>query len=285
MSHNLLITGATGHNGSEIIKRLSAAGIGARAMTRNPSKAPQLEGIEWVEGSFDDKASLVAAMQDVDRVFIVLPVSPNMVEQASNAIAAAQQTGVQQIVKLSGFGASSDSPSEIIRMHGESDELIKNSGLAWTLLQPNSFFQNILGFIATIRDQNSFYLPMKDGSQSLIDVRDIADVAVAVLTGEGHENKTYRLSGPEALNFNEVADILSDVLGRQIQYVDVPPEAARQAMRDMGMSEWTAGALAEILVVFAEGHHNEVTSTVEEVSGHAPRSFRTFVEDHKAMFQ
>ncbi len=285
MSHKILITGATGHNGSEIIQRLSAADIGARAMTRDPSKALQLEGIEWIEGNFDDEASLAAAMQDIDKVFIVLPVSRNIVEWVNNAISAARQAGVKHIVKLSGFGASANSPSEIIRLHGESDELVKNSGLAWTLLQPNSFFQNILGSVDTIREQNSFYLPMKDGRQSMIDVRDIADVAIAVLTGEGHENQTYRLSGPEALNFYHVAEILSDVLGKPVQYVDVPPDAARQAMQDMGMPEWTAAALAEILAVFAEGHHNEVTTTVEVITGHTPRSFRTFAEDHKTMFQ
>ncbi|WP_457668967.1 SDR family oxidoreductase [Thiolapillus sp.] len=285
MSQNILITGATGHNGSEIIDQLSKAGIAARAMTRDPAQAPQLDGIEWVQGSFDDEASLLTAMQDIDRVFIVLPITPHHVEWMNNTIKAAQQAGVKQLVKLSGAGASTDSPSEIIRMHGETDALVKQSGLTWTLLQPNSFYQNILGSIATIKEQNSFYLPMKDASQSMIDVRDIAEVAVAVLTDEGHENQTYRLSGPEALNFYQVAEILSEVLGRQIQYIDVPPEAARQAMLDMGMPQWNATALAEILALFAQGHHNEVTSTVKDITGHAPRSFRTFAEDHRAMFQ
>ncbi len=284
MSPNILITGATGHNGSEILRQLSARGVPARAMTRNPDEAPDLPQVEWVAGGFDDPASLAAAMQGIDKAFIVMPVSPKIDAWVEAFITAARQAGVRHIIKFSGFGARTDSPSEIIRLHGASDERVRSSGLDWTLLQPNSFFQNILGSIATIQAENRFYLPMKDGSQSMIDIRDIAEVAVAVLTQDGHENQTYRLSGPEALNFHQVAQVLSEVLGREIQYVDVPPEAARQSMLEMGMPEWTAGALAEILSVFAEGGYDEVTSTVEDVTGHAPRSFRQFVEDHRALF-
>jgi len=284
MTTKLLITGATGHSGSEITQLLSLQGMNTRALVRDQDKAQKMPHIEWVTGNFDDEDSLVAAMSGIHKAFIVTPVDPRHVEWVKIFISAAKKAGVKHIVKFSGFGASMDSASEIIRMHAESDQLIKDSGLTYTLLQPNSFFQNILMSIPSIQAQSSFYLPMKEGSQSLIDVRDIAEVAVEVLTNDGHENKTYKLSGPEALNFHQVAEILSEVLGKPVQYIDVPTEAAKQSMLEMGMPEWHANSLAEILSLFGEGHHVEITSTVEDITGHAPRGFRSFVEDHRELF-
>lgn len=284
MTAKILITGATGNNGKEILRLLSEKGIATRAMARSLSKATQLPDVEWVEGDFSDKTSLINAMQGIERAFIVTAISPEHVQWHQNFYDAAKQAGVKHIVKFSGFGASTSSTSEIIRHHGESDQLLKDSGLTYTILQPNSFFQNILGSLATINSQNAFYMPLKNAKQSLIDVRDIAEVAVAALTESGHENKVYRLSGAESLSFGEVAKILSDNTNRDIQYVDVPPEAAKQGMMDAGMPEWHATALAEILSLFAEGAYAETTNDVEQVTGHAPRTFNKFVQDHISLF-
>ena len=183
-----------------------------------------------------------------------------------------------------GWGQVSTRPSEILRQHGETDEALIDSGLPYTILRPNSFYQNMLWSAATIKDHGAFYLPMGNARQSLVDVRDIAAVAVQVLTGTGHEGKTYVITGPESLSYHEVADKLSAVLGRSIRYVDVPPEAAFESMLKAGMPQWNARAVTELYGIFAAGEAAGTTDTIERITGRAPISFDQFARDHAAAF-
>ena len=136
----------------------------------------------------------------------------------------------------------------------------------------------------TIKDHGAFYLPMGDARQSLVDVRDIADVAVGVLTGSGHEGKTYEITGPESLTYHEVAGKLSAALGKPVRYVDVPPEAALDSMLKAGMPEWNARAVTELYGVFAAGLASGTTDTVVRVTGHGPIPFERFARDHAGAF-
>src|SRR5439155_6799006 len=122
-----------------------------------------------------------------------------------------------QVVKLSAMGAG-DPGSEILRQHGETDELLKASGVPWTILRPNSFHQNLLWSAASIRERGEFHLPLRDARQSLVDVRDLAAVAERALTEPGHEGKTYDFTGPESLSYADVAATLSAVRGRPVRY-------------------------------------------------------------------
>ena len=146
-------------------------------------------------------------------------------------------TGRPHVVKFSGLGAGV-ADTAIQRQHAETDALLQASGLPYTILRPNSFFQNLLLSAGTIKDHGAFYLPMRDGKQSLVDVRDVATVAVKVLTEPGHEGQVYEITGPESLSYAEVAATLSRVLGRPVRYVDVPPEVARDSMLRAGMPPW-----------------------------------------------
>src|SRR5262249_38351989 len=134
------------------------------------------------------------------------------------------------------------------------------------------------------KDHGAFYLPMGSARQSLVDVRDIAAVAVAVLTGAGHEGKTHVITGPESLSYHEVADKLSTVLGRPIRYVDVPPAAAHDSMLKAGMPEWNARAVTELYGIFATGEAAGTTDTVEQITGRKPISFDQFARDHAGAF-
>jgi uncharacterized protein YbjT (DUF2867 family) len=213
---------------------------------------------------------------------VVTAVDPGAVRRFAAFFEAAHRAGGPHVVKFSGMGAGG--PAEILRQHGDSDRLLAESGLPYTILRPNSFYQDLLWSAGSIRERGEFYLPLRDARQSLVDVRDIADAAVAVLTGNGHAGKVYDLTGPAALSFAEVADTLSAVIGRPVRYVDVPPEAARQAMEGAGMPAWNAAAVAELYGYFADGKAAAVTGDIERLTGRPATSFAQFARDHAAAF-
>lgn len=257
-----------------------------RALVRNPAKAAGLQfpGVELVAGDFDKPATLDAALQGVDKAFLLTPVAERFVFWQKAFIEAAQRAHVKHLVKFSGMGASADAGAELLRQHHQTDEILRNSGVPFTILQPNSFHQNILSSAATIKAQNQFYLPLKNAPQSTVDIRDINAVAAHVFTSTGHEGKTYVITGPEALTFSQVAGILSTVLGRKITYVDVPLAAAEEAMRKSGMPDWNARTVCNLLDYFARGAAATVTDTVPRLLGRPAISFEQFVQDHQQAF-
>ena len=282
----ILITGATGNNGQELIRQLAALGQKVRALVRNPARAANLNGpnVELVAGDFDQPATLDAALQGADKAFLLTPVAERSVEWQKAFIQAAQRANVKQLVKFSGMGASPRTSVELLRMHGETDDLLRNSGIPFTILQPNSFHQNILSSAGTIKAQGAFYWPMKSAQQSTVDIRDINAVAAKVFTSPGHDGKTYVITGPEALTFQQAAEKLSAVLGREIQYLDVPLPAAAEGMRKSGMPEWNVRTVTELLGYFATGAMATVTDTVPRLLGHPATSFEQFAKDHRAVF-
>lgn len=282
----LLVAGATGTNGRELLRRLDDEGIRMRALVRDPDRAAPLAGerVELVRGDLGDRASLRAAFDGIEQAYIVTAVSRDTTTWFANFFDAARAAGVRHLVKLSGLGADPGSTSEIIRQHGEADEALAASGLTYTILRPNSFYQNILFQAAPIRETGRFYLPVGDARQSMVDVRDIAEATVRILTGEGHEDRIYELTGPESLSCFDVAATLSEVLGRAVTYVPVAVEAARRSMLDAGMREWEAGAVAELQGVFATGAFADVRDDLARLLGRRPRSFADFARDHAAAF-
>ena len=137
---------------------------------------------------------------------------------------------------------------------------------------------------ASIKSQGAFFLPIGSARQSLVDVRDIASVAAAVLTSDGHQGQTYEITGPESLSYQEVADALTTVLGKPVRYIDVPPEAALDSMLKSGMPEWNARAISDLYATFAAGSAAGTTDTVEGITGSRPISFEQFARDHAAAF-
>ena len=282
----ILITGATGNNGQELVRQLTAMGQRVRAFVRNPAEAARLKdpNIELAVGDFDQPETLEAALQGVEKAFLLTPVAERSVHWQTAFIESARRARVNHVVKFSGMGADSPTAPELLRLHGETDERLRGSGVPFTILQPNSFHQNILSSVNTIREQGSFYLPLKNAAQSTVDIRDISAVAAKVLTTSGHEGKTYVITGPEALTFHQVAERLSSVLGRNIQYVDVPLSAAADEMRKLRIPEWDIRAVTELLGYFASGAAATVMDTIPRVLGHPAISFEQFVNDQRAAF-
>jgi uncharacterized protein YbjT (DUF2867 family) len=215
----ILVTGATGTNGTEILKRLATADVQVCAMVRNldHASAIALPDVEVVEGDFDRLETLLAVLDGVERAFLLTSSSERAESQQIAFIDAARQSGVAHIVKLSQFDADVNAPGRFQRYHAVVEAALQASGLAYTILRPNLYMQGLLNFRSTIATQNAFYVAAGDAKVSMVDVRDNADVAVAALTEPGHEGKIYDLTGPRALTHAEMAEGLSEALGRRIR--------------------------------------------------------------------
>jgi uncharacterized protein YbjT (DUF2867 family) len=283
----LLITGATGHNGIEIIKQLTAAGVPVRALVREASKAKSITGpgVEIVEGDFDAPETLDAALQGIDRAFLLPPLDPRTVQLVKNFVDAAKRVGTKHIVKFSVDGASLDAPVRFGRWHAEGDQYLEESGIPHTLLQPNMFYQNMLGIAPQIASQGTIYMPAENSKVSQVDVRDIAAVAVKTLTEDGHIGQTYVITGPTAISYTDIAQTLSAALGKPVTYVSISPEQFKTAMLGSGAPEWLADAMNELYAVYRAGYGGGVTDTFAQVTGKPPTTFEQFIQDHLSAFQ
>lgn len=282
----ILIVGATGTNGRELTKRLVTMERQVRALVHDPHKIADLRlpNVEAVQGDLDDPKSLDKALQGVERVFIVAPQDDRFTQWHRNVIEAAKRVGKPLVVRLSALGAG-DPDSEILRRHGEADQLLRDSALPFTVLQPNSFYQNTFRLAGPIKQHGIFRLPIGEGKLSMVDVRDIAAVAAEALTGTGHENKTYEITGPEAISYYDIAATLSRVLDREVRYMPVPPQDAKQSMMRFGMPEQSATIMAQLYGVFASSRYSFTTDIVAKITGSPPIMFEQFARDFVEVFQ
>lgn len=283
----ILVTGATGSNGSELLKLLSARGVPARAMVRSadkPGAIGGLPGIEAVAGDFDDAASLDRVLRGIERAFLLTNSTDRAEAQQMAFVAAAKRAGVRHIVKLSQFAADEASPVRFLRYHAAVERAIRDTGMDYTFLRPNLFMQGLLGFAPTMEAEGRFYAAAGEAKVSIVDVRDNAAAAAAALTGDGHARKTYTLTGPEALSHAEIAATLSAALGRTVAFVDVPPTAMREALSHTPMPAWQADGLIEDYAHYHRGEAAAVTSGVQDATGKPPRSFAAFARDFAAAF-
>ena len=284
----ILVTGATGLNGSELVRRLSARGIPSRALTRNVTKAQSLATlphVEVVEGDMARPESLAAALKGVDRAMLISSSDPTMLDVQSSFIEAARKAGVRHVVKLSGIIPELDSPFRFARMHAEAEKRLEASGMAFTHLRAGEFMPSYFRQVPSIVARGVLALPMAGARIASIDIGDIAEVAVAVLTTEGHEGKTYPLTGPEALTMAEVAEKLSAATGKPVRYVDVPPEEARQARLAAGLPPFLVDGLDELFAERRKGKESKVWPTIEKVFGWRPASFDEFARRNAAIFR
>lgn len=281
----ILITGATGTVSGEVARALAADGVPFRALVRDRSRADGLPGAELVVGDYTDPDSLAAAFEGVDRLFLVAPLTPRLAELEGHAVDAAEQAGVRHVVKLSTAGVTQgDGGPRQYPLHRGSEEHLERSGLAYTHLRPGPFFQNTLNFAPSIAAEGVFRGAWGEGTLGYVDVRDVAQVAARVLTGDGHEGQAYELTGPEPLAPADIARELSAATGREVRYVDVPPEGVRQAMASRGMPEWLAGAMAEVQEHTRHGGAGRVTDDVARITGRPPRSYADFAREFADRF-
>lgn len=286
-TNTLLITGATGNNGTELLKLLASRGVSARAMVRPSSDTgalSALSGVDIVEGDFDNPESLDRILHGVDRAFLLTNSTERAESQQLRFVEAAQRNGVKHIVKLSQLGAEVDSPVRFLHYHAVVENAIRASGMDFTFLRPNLYMQGLLLFKDSIIAQGKFFAPAGDARVSSVDVRDIAAAAATALTESGHAGKTYTLTGPEALTHAEMADALSQAIGKPIAFVDIPSEAMREAVLTMGMPAWQADGLIEDFAHYRRGEASAVETGILDATGQPPRSFAQFVYDYAGAF-
>jgi uncharacterized protein YbjT (DUF2867 family) len=281
----ILVTGATGTVGRDVVKLLSKKGAAVRAGVRDQAKARQRfdDDIALVTFDFENESSFAAALDGVEKVFLLPPLLPNQVELTNVFVDAAKHAGVRRIVKLSAIGVDGEIQFTVGKWHAANEQHIRESGLAFTFLRPNSFMQN---FITYFPPRNgAIYLPWGNGTASFVHTRNIASVAAEVLTSDRHEEKIYTLTGPAALGIAEVAEILSETVGREFKYVDVPEDAARDGMLQAGVPKWQVEALMELHAINKRNRWSAVTSDVEKVTGIPPTDFAQFARDHAEKFR
>jgi uncharacterized protein YbjT (DUF2867 family) len=245
---------------------------------------PRPRNVEVVHGDFDDAASLDAALAGVERAFLLSPSSAEQVAREANFIRAAKRAGVRHVVKFSILGAAPDSPSRLMRRHGEAEKLLEDSGIAFTMLRPHYFMQNLLWYIDDIKSQGVFYASLPETyKHSHVDARDNAAVAVAALTESGHESKVYHLTGSEALTYREVAEMLSQAIGKQVRY-DSSRENYAKFLKKVGLD---ADEVLELDACVANGigDGSEVTNTIFEIKQRQPIRFMQFAHDYSQAFK
>jgi len=278
----ILVTGATGANGAELIKLLSTAGVPVRAMTRRANQA--LAGVEFVTADFDDPQSVRRALEGINRAFLVTNSSERVEAQQLAFVEAARAAGVRHTVYLSQLHAATNSPVRFLHYHAVVEAALAASGMAFTNLRPNLYMQALLGFRSSITAQGRIFAPAGDARVSIVDVRDIAAIAAAAITGSGHEGKTYDITGPQALTHAELALELTEALGREVTFVDIPESAMRDALHGFGIPQWQAEGLIEDYAHYRRGEAADVSTAVQEVTGKPPRTFAQFARDYKPAF-
>ena len=276
----ILITGASGTVGSEVVKALggSAAKVRAGYRTR-PQNIPK--GVESVALDFDKPETIRPALAGVETVFLL----STMVEPERKVVDEAKRAGVKRIVKLSVNGAAEEGFT-FGRWHRAVERHLEASGVPWTFLRPAGFMQNFFNYMGeTIRKQSAIYTSAGNGAGAHIDARDIGAAAARVLTGKGHEGKAYALTGPQALPYAQAAEILSRVLGREIKYVPITHEQMKQGALAAGMPPVYVDALVDLDRYYAAGRMTAVTPTVKELTGRDPIRFEQFAKDYADKFR
>jgi uncharacterized protein YbjT (DUF2867 family) len=288
MDDTILVTGSTGNVGSQVVKQLSSFKGKVRAAVQSKNRAQEIKntGAELVEMNFNNTETVNAAFKGVQKLFLLTPFVPNMVEISENLVEQARKANVDHIVKQSAFGSNMNQATTRNRLHREVEKIIELSGINYTFLRPMPFMQNYLGFADSIRTQDTFSIPVGDSKTSFVDTRDIAAVAVQALTKSNeHRNKVYNITGPEAISNYEIAEILSNIAKKRITYVDVSDNDARRRMKNSGMQEWAVESLMELFGFQKGGNASIVSLDVERITDRKPISFVQFATDYADLFR
>ena len=292
MNETILVTGATGTVGSEVIKQLSRDALNYNIKAgvhsiENANKVQQYDRVRAVQIDYDKQEGLESAFKGVDKLFLLTHPSPKTVEHESTLVNEAKKSRIKHIVKQSIMLADLDADVEAMRLHRQAEKLIEDSGIPYTFLRPNEFMQGFINFQGTtIKSNNAFYIPAEDAKVSFVDARDIAAVAVkALVDGDKHYNKTYMITGPEALSYHQTAEILSNATGKKIEYVNISEEETREALKETGMNDWLINTILDLYTLYRKGNASEVSSAVEQVTGRKAITFVDFAKDYADAFR
>jgi uncharacterized protein YbjT (DUF2867 family) len=278
---HILVTGASGNIGTPLVQQLRAAGANFSVLRSKgqPDASTRV-------ASYDDVDALTRAFEGVNTLFLLLPLVENKLALAANAAQAAKCAGVKYIVRSSGAGADAASSFALPRLQGQIDDLLAATGIATTFLRPAGFMQNFATFMAGQVRSGTVYAAHREAAQSLIDTRDIAAVAAALLqTPATHVGKAYTITGGESLTTRQFVNEIAQATGRVVTYQPVSFEQAAQAMSGMGMPGWMVELLDSLNRVVAAGYAADISPDTAQLLGRAPIKTRTFAQDHLAAWK
>lgn len=287
MADTILVTGATGTVGSEVIRQLRDRGIPVRAGVHTSEKAGIFseQGIDVVHIDYEKADTFDTAVAGVDKLFFVGFAGPQFAGVSRQLARTAKQAGVTHFVKLSAYGAGFSPEFYIANAHRESEVAIEAEGIAYTHLRPNVFMQNLINYHGwSIRQEGKFYLAQGNGKVSFIDVRDVGTAAVTVLTQPGHEGKAYTLTGLEALTYHQAAVILSEAVGKPITYVPLSEAEARQRIQAMGQPDFLIDIGVNMDTFGRADGFARITQEFEELAHQEPITFKQFARDYTDAF-
>jgi (4-alkanoyl-5-oxo-2,5-dihydrofuran-3-yl)methyl phosphate reductase len=281
----ILVTGATGTVGRELVAELARRGAKVRALSRNPAGAAFPAGVETVAADLGDPSTLGPALIGIERVFLLASGTARL-EHETNLTAAAVRAGAARLVKLSALTAGDAAADDVItRWHRAAEQAVTGSGLSWTILRPGAFMSNTLSWAGMIRHQGQVFAPFTDIRTAAVDPADVAACAAAVLLEDGHDGQAYPLTGPELLSARDQAAVLGGALGREIGITEIPAQTARQRMIAAGTPAQITDALLATLSDAGTGPGALVQPFVRRLTGRPPRPFRDWVARHAAAFR
>lgn len=273
-SNTVLVVGASGTVGSEIVRLLNEDGFKVRTTTSKKDKAADNKvylNLETGEG-------LSSAFNNVDRSFILSP--SGYAEQDKILIPMineAKKQGLKKVVLMSAFGADAgDTPLRRAEIE------LEKSGLTYNIIRPNWFMQNFNTFwVQGINQLNKILLPVGDAKTSFIDARDISAVAAKLLVSDEFRNQAFNLTGPESLDHHQVAKAISEVTGREITYQEIAPEELKKGLLGAGLNEPYSDFLLLILSFVKAGYNSSVNSEVKKILGREPYTFLKYAKDFR----
>ena len=300
----ILVTGATGTVGSEVVKQLvssissplSSGQSVIRATVHSQNNADKISQygsskiVEIMHMDYNKPETIAASLDKVGKLFLLTLPSLNMTEISSKVVSEAKKNGVQYIVKLSVYGADAQPGITIGRLHRQQEKIIEESGISYTFLRSSAFMQNFVNYYGyNIKAQNAIYLPAGEGKVSFVDARDIAALAAKLLLSEDnritqYENKAHVVTGPEALSYGQVTEIISKEIGKKVSYIDTEEADARKILESMSFEDWLIDAILEEFYNTKAGNRSTTTNAVEEIIGRKPTSFAQFVKDYANYF-
>jgi uncharacterized protein YbjT (DUF2867 family) len=282
----ILITGATGNIGTELVKLLASKGSSLRVVSRDEKKVAHLDPqIERIIGDLHEPSVVQRALQGIDKLFMIPVLLDPDHESDRLLIDEAKRAGVGHIVMVSSGVVRLGDKNPIGILHRQKEVFIEETGIPWTFLRPGGFMSNVLRFwLATIKSQGKVFNPSGDGKTAPISPYDIAAVAAVALTTTGHEGKVYDLTGPELVSAHDQVRTLSKVLGKPIQCIDIPVQAAAIGMKSAGLPEAAIEGLSKLWTRVRKGEGAFQNNEVERLTGKPAQTFETWCHEHRAAF-
>jgi len=279
MDNKIFISGATGTIGGNIVCQLQEDTFPfVTGLNKKPEEEPKFP---YALIDFGNICSLEKAFSGMHTVFLLLPIVQEIKVFAFNAIEAAKRAGITHIVRSGAQGATSESPYELIRLHGEIDEMLENSGIDYTITQPTGFMQNFINFLGYSIKQGMVYSSSPNGKVSFVDAKDIAAVNVAVLKEpQKYTSQKISVSGGEAFTLPEGLNRLGKVLKRNIEFTAISHEAAVQSLKEYGTPDKVAELIGSVEKAANEGAMSLVSESVQNILGRPPISFEQFIQEN-----